>query len=116
MARPMKVLLVSLFHPELVRGGAQQICYELFQGLREMDDVEEDLAEPHPERSSASERKAKGFAHRAPAARANSQALLASGRTSGPIANACSFAAVPSRARPTMPWKIAARRKKLYAR
>ncbi len=30
-----KVLLVSLFHPELVRGGAQQICYELFQGLRE---------------------------------------------------------------------------------
>lgn len=27
------VLLVSLFHPELVRGGAQQVCYELFQGL-----------------------------------------------------------------------------------
>ena len=29
-----KVLLLSLFHPELVRGGAQQICYELFLGLR----------------------------------------------------------------------------------
>ncbi|MBV9153244.1 MAG: glycosyltransferase, partial [Alphaproteobacteria bacterium] len=29
------VLLVSLFHPELVRGGAQQVCYELFEGLRE---------------------------------------------------------------------------------
>ena len=31
----MKVLLLSLFHPELVRGGAQQVCYELFQGLQE---------------------------------------------------------------------------------
>ena len=31
---PTKVLLISLFHPELVRGGAQQVCYELFQGLR----------------------------------------------------------------------------------
>jgi glycosyltransferase involved in cell wall biosynthesis len=30
-----KVLLFSVFHPELIRGGAQQICYELFQGLRE---------------------------------------------------------------------------------
>ena len=30
-----KILLLSLFHPELLRGGAQQICYELFQGLRE---------------------------------------------------------------------------------
>jgi glycosyltransferase involved in cell wall biosynthesis len=29
------VLLVSFFHPELVRGGAQQICYELFDGLRD---------------------------------------------------------------------------------
>ncbi len=35
-----KVLLVSLFHPELVRGGAQQICYELFQGLKESHDIE----------------------------------------------------------------------------
>ncbi|HVY56642.1 MAG TPA: glycosyltransferase family 4 protein [Xanthobacteraceae bacterium] len=40
MKRPTKVLLVSLFHPELVRGGAQQVCYELFQGLRDRDDVE----------------------------------------------------------------------------
>ncbi len=31
---PVKVLLVSLFHPELLRGGAQQVCYELFEGLR----------------------------------------------------------------------------------
>ena len=37
---PMKVLLVSLFHPELVRGGAQQVCYELFQGLLQLPDVE----------------------------------------------------------------------------
>jgi glycosyltransferase involved in cell wall biosynthesis len=36
----MKVLLVSLFHPEIVRGGAQQICYELFQGLQARDDIE----------------------------------------------------------------------------
>lgn len=36
----MKVLLVSLFHPELVRGGAQQICYELFEGLKEVPGVE----------------------------------------------------------------------------
>lgn len=33
------VLLVSLFHPELVRGGSQQVCYELFQGLRASGDV-----------------------------------------------------------------------------
>ena len=32
--RPLKVLLISLFHPELIRGGAQQVCYELFEGLR----------------------------------------------------------------------------------
>ncbi len=30
----MKVLLIGLYHPELVRGGAQQICYELFKGLK----------------------------------------------------------------------------------
>jgi glycosyltransferase involved in cell wall biosynthesis len=30
----MKVLLISLYHPELVRGGAQQVCYELFNGLK----------------------------------------------------------------------------------
>jgi glycosyltransferase involved in cell wall biosynthesis len=36
----MKVLLLSLFHPELVRGGAQQICYELFEGLKEGGEAE----------------------------------------------------------------------------
>ncbi len=35
MSEKKTVLLVSLFHPELVRGGAQQICYELFEELRE---------------------------------------------------------------------------------
>ena len=35
MSKKKTVLLVSLFHPELVRGGAQQICYELFEGLRD---------------------------------------------------------------------------------
>ncbi len=34
-----KVLLISLFHPELVRGGAQQVCYELFQALRSRTDL-----------------------------------------------------------------------------
>jgi glycosyltransferase involved in cell wall biosynthesis len=36
----MKVLLVSLLHPELMRGGAQQACYELFLGLDAEPDVE----------------------------------------------------------------------------
>jgi glycosyltransferase involved in cell wall biosynthesis len=35
-----RVLLISLFHPELVRGGAQQVAYELFQGLREREGIE----------------------------------------------------------------------------
>src|SRR5205823_6622592 len=43
MARAMRVLLLSLFHPELVRGGAQQICYELFNGLREREGIEPSL-------------------------------------------------------------------------
>lgn len=34
-----KVLLISLHHPELVRGGAQQVCYELFQELRQRPDI-----------------------------------------------------------------------------
>jgi glycosyltransferase involved in cell wall biosynthesis len=38
-----RVLLVSLFHPELLRGGAQQICYELFEGLKEETDLEATL-------------------------------------------------------------------------
>jgi glycosyltransferase involved in cell wall biosynthesis len=36
----VKVLLLSLFHPELVRGGAQQVAYELFEGLQETEGVE----------------------------------------------------------------------------
>jgi len=32
-----KVLLVSLYHPELFRGGSQQICYELFLALQKTD-------------------------------------------------------------------------------
>jgi glycosyltransferase involved in cell wall biosynthesis len=35
----MKVLLLSVYHPELVRGGAQQICYELFKGLKAREGV-----------------------------------------------------------------------------
>jgi glycosyltransferase involved in cell wall biosynthesis len=36
----MKVLIISLYHPELVRGGAQQVAYELFEGLRQVPGVE----------------------------------------------------------------------------
>jgi glycosyltransferase involved in cell wall biosynthesis len=36
----MRVLLISVFHPELVRGGAQQICYELFKAMKARADVE----------------------------------------------------------------------------
>ena len=39
----MKVLLLSLYHPELVRGGAQQVCYELFKGLKSCSGVEPTL-------------------------------------------------------------------------
>ena len=39
----MKVLLISLYHPELVRGGAQQVCYELYKGLKDHEDVEPSL-------------------------------------------------------------------------
>ena len=38
-----KVLLISLYHPELVRGGAQQICYELFTALKSCDGIEPTL-------------------------------------------------------------------------
>lgn len=37
---PRRVLLISIYHPELIRGGAQQICYELFQGLQHESDLE----------------------------------------------------------------------------
>ena len=36
----MKVLLISPFHPELNKGGSQQVCYELFEGLKKRSDVE----------------------------------------------------------------------------
>ena len=35
-----KILVISLFHPELIRGGAQQIAYELFQGLKQEPGIE----------------------------------------------------------------------------
>ncbi|SPM26535.1 glycosyltransferase, partial [Mycobacterium terramassiliense] len=35
-----KVLIVSLYHPELIRGGAQRIAYELFQGLQNEPGIE----------------------------------------------------------------------------
>jgi glycosyltransferase involved in cell wall biosynthesis len=37
--KPLRVLVVSLFHPELVRGGAQQMAYELFEALKETPGV-----------------------------------------------------------------------------
>ncbi|WP_298224102.1 glycosyltransferase family 4 protein [Acidocella sp.] len=36
----MKVLLIAMYHPELVRGGSQLVAYELFQGLREVPGLE----------------------------------------------------------------------------
>jgi glycosyltransferase involved in cell wall biosynthesis len=36
----MKALIISIFHPELVRGGAQQVAYELFQGLNARPDTQ----------------------------------------------------------------------------
>jgi hypothetical protein len=39
----VRVLLISLYHPELVRGGAQQICYELFNGLKSRAGIEATL-------------------------------------------------------------------------
>ena len=39
-ARPLKVLQLSLWHPELVRGGAQQIAYETFKALQQNPSVE----------------------------------------------------------------------------
>lgn len=36
----MKVLILSLYHPELVRGGAQQVSYELFKSLKARPGIE----------------------------------------------------------------------------
>jgi glycosyltransferase involved in cell wall biosynthesis len=35
----MNILIISIFHPELVRGGAQQVAYELFRGLNARPDT-----------------------------------------------------------------------------
>ena len=68
-------------------------------------------------RAAAAERERKrgrrGRRHLAPAARANSQAFAAIGRTICARVGANSLVAVPSRTRPTMPWMIAVMRKKL---
>src|SRR5262249_12759341 len=63
--------------------------------------------------ASRAECKVDSLRQRAAASRATSRVLPASGRASGAMAAAFSLVAVPSRTRPTMPWKIAARRKKL---
>lgn len=39
-ARKSRVLLISHYHPELIRGGAQQCCYELFEGLKQEPGIE----------------------------------------------------------------------------
>ena len=49
----MKVLVVSLFHPEIVRGGAQQIAYELFKALRQQPGIEATLLASVDETHSA---------------------------------------------------------------
>src|SRR3954464_4744328 len=76
-----------------------------------------DMGEPAGPAPAKRERKGllarKVPGHRAPASHAKSQAVAASGRTSGAMSAAVSLAAVPSRTRPTMPCRIAARRKKL---
>src|SRR5260370_1000265 len=64
-----------------------------------------------PARPAAAEREREGL--HAPASCANRHAVAASGATMAALAGAYSLVAVPSRTRPTMPWKIAARRKKL---
>lgn len=49
----MKVLLISLFHPEIVRGGAQQVCYELFEGLKQRADIDVTLLAAMDEQQTA---------------------------------------------------------------
>ncbi|MCW5717089.1 MAG: glycosyltransferase family 4 protein [Bauldia sp.] len=39
----LKVLVVSLYHPELIRGGAQQVAYELYQGLAATEGIDATL-------------------------------------------------------------------------
>src|SRR4029077_15341468 len=58
-----------------------------------------------PARAAAAKRQRKRL--HAPPGRANPQALAASGRTISALAAAKALVAVPSRTRPTMPWRIA---------
>lgn len=37
---PLKVLIVAVYHPDLVKGGSQQVAYELFQELSGRDHVQ----------------------------------------------------------------------------
>src|SRR5262249_38875109 len=68
-----------------------------------------------PARTTGPERQRDAF-HQAPAAQANDHAVAANGRTISALEAACPLVAVPSRTRPAMPCKIAAIRKKLYAK
>jgi hypothetical protein len=43
-----RTLFVSVFHPEIVRGGAQQAAYELFQGFRQANEDAIFLASVEP--------------------------------------------------------------------
>ena len=43
-----RILFVSVFHPEIVRGGAQQAAYELFQGFRQANEDAIFLASVEP--------------------------------------------------------------------
>src|SRR5436305_4375894 len=76
-------------------GDSDRLVAELIERLEHRDMRK-------PARAAAAERQRKAFAHCAPATRANSRALAASGRTSGAIARAFSLVAVPSRTRPTI--------------
>src|SRR5262245_19143872 len=67
-------------------------------------------------RRAAAEGKADLRRAHAPASLAKCQAVSAKGRTSPAMRRALRLAAVPSRTRPTMPCRMAAIRKKLYAR
>jgi hypothetical protein len=70
------------------------------------------IGEVTPAVKARSARREREALHDGPASRANAHALSASGCTISAIAAAFSFVAVPSRTRPTMPWRMAASRKK----
>src|SRR5690349_10495979 len=64
-------------------------------------------------RRATAKREADPRGAHAPALFAKNQAVSAKGRTSLAMRRASRLAAVPSRTRPTMPWRMAAIRKKL---